>query len=446
VPGPLWTWNARRRGVLSSDGWVDAVIIEVDGRWFLTDTLVHNPGQELDRSATPVAVGRAVRRWLRERSRRPGLTGPAPSEEGWEQFCRDVVGVQASQLQHERSLFVCTRGRVFRCQGEAGALGEWVDVVDRDEAVGTLVVEQLGRQPLQSPVTARASVTQIDGAWHVMATPGLRWTKHVRAASPGALIEAAVPMLDRSEALAAADADPADRFSANTAADRALQQASWVRVSRRRDGTLLLDGDGGFVDVPPDGLEAEVAARLVSARRLTPRQAPSDVGFGPKSAWLAVRGLAVADLVDALGLVDTLPIDGADGIAWAMGEGVVVLMPVDDWTLAAGRDVMLAEDLDVVELSERLDTAVQLFRTHRVVDVHEWRWADRGTLVRSAEFEAGRDPEWMTTGEPTPGEADVGLPDLPTEDDVLAVAGEWSIDPTMLPPLDDVPAVWGRLP
>jgi hypothetical protein len=447
VPGALWTWNARRRGLLSSDGWVDAVIIEVDGRWFLTDSFVHNPGVALDRDSDPAVIGRAVRQWLRTRPRRPGLEDPPPDEELWATFCREVIGVHEANLQRERSLFVCARGHVFRCRAVDGPADDWLDVADEDAAVGALVVEQLMRQPATSPIAAWASVTQLDGGWRVMATPRLVWTKHLFDAPPGRLLEAASAALDRSAELSVGDLDEGDRFQDRTAEDRVLQQACWVPVARRLDGTLILhDEDGGLVEVSPGVLEAEVEARWVAAQAVPVVEPRSEVGFGPKAAWLAVPEVPAAEVADALGLVDTLPIDADDGVAWASTEGVVVFGPVRGWTLAVGHDLLAAEDLDVRGLSRDLGTVVQWFRTHRVVDVHEWTWAERGMLRRSARFEAGRDPEWVTAGLATPGESDVGLPDLPTEDDVLAVAGEWSIDPTRLPPLGDVDGIWGRLP
>jgi hypothetical protein len=283
-----------------------------------------------------------VRRWLRGRPRRPGLTNPPRDGEAWATFCQDVIGVDPADLRRDRSLFVCTRGRVFRCKDPQAGDGAWLEVPDDAAAVGAIVVEQLLRTPLAPPIVA---------------------------SRPASVSEAGEPSSGPS----------------------------------------------------------------------------TESGFGPKTAWLAVSAVAADDLVAALGLVDTLPIDATDGIAWALGEGVVVLPPIDGWTLAAGHDLAVDVELDVAGLSRRLGTVVQAFRTHRVVDVHEWTWAEGGAVRRSAEFQAGRDPEWVTIGEPTPGEADVG-PDPPTEDDVFSVAGEWSIDPTRLPLMRDADAIWGRLP
>jgi hypothetical protein len=303
MPGALWTWSARRRGALSSDGWVDAVIVEVDGRWFLIDTLVDNPGEELDRDASPEVIGRSIRRWLRDRPRRPGLTDRRPDEEAWATFCEQVVGVAPGELRRAPVLVVCSRGRVFRC-----ATGDdWQKVANEDAAVGSLVRAQLEGLPSRSA-------------------------------------------------------------------------------------------------------EAETTPEPVTASTLEPL---AEAGFGPETAWLAVAEAGPDAVCDALGLVDTLPIGVADGIAWAMGEGLVVLPPVDGWTLVAGHDLAVDEAVDVVDLSRRLDTVVQAFRTTAT-------WAEKGAVVREAE------PR--------------------TEDDVLSLAGEWSVDPTCLPEVWEADASWGRLP
>src|SRR5690606_37658747 len=141
------------------------------------------------------------------------------------------------------------------------------------------------------------------------------------------------------------------------------------------------------------------------------------------------------------GLVDVLPIDADDGVAWARNEGVSVLAPIEGWTLAVGRDLLTGTDDDLGRLSRRLGTVVQVFHNDAV---RGWAWAERGQVRRSARYDLGRDPTWLVTGERIDDEPEVD--GAPTEGDVLSAADGWSIDPTRLPALRDVPATWGRLP
>ncbi len=55
--------------------------------------------------------------------------------------------------------------------------------------------------------------------------------------------------------------------------------------------------------------------------------------------------------------------------------------PVDGWVLVAGSGILTTQ-VDPAELSRRLGSQVQLFRTHRVAECHEWFLADGGELIR----------------------------------------------------------------
>ena len=105
------------------------------------------------------------------------------------------------------------------------------------------------------------------------------------------------------------------------------------------------------------------------------------------------------------------------------------------------------ERLDTAALSGALGGEVQLFVTHRVVELHHWERALAGEVVRSFEYlgEKGTVTRWV--GAPDEVERAIGLPasfDLdraPEEDDydvivgeqdVMRVAGAWSVDPTSL--------------
>jgi hypothetical protein len=93
-----------------------------------------------------------------------------------------------------------------------------------------------------------------------------------------------------------------------------------------------------------------------------------------------------------------------------------------------------------VGLSAALHTEVQYFATHRVTELHRWQRAVDGALVRAFGYvgQTGEVTSWR--GEPDPAEREAGLPAvldpdttvLVGENDVLRVAGAWSIDPSTL--------------
>jgi hypothetical protein len=137
------------------------------------------------------------------------------------------------------------------------------------------------------------------------------------------------------------------------------------------------------------------------------------VGFGGKQAWLAVRAGEPAEVLAALGLRDLGTVTWRDGIdlAHLTDDRVAVTPPLPgardtSWVLATGRRLIRPDAaVDVAGLSAALRTEVQFFLTHRVTELHRWQ--------RAAELE-----EETTV--------------LVSENDVLTVAGAWSIDPTTL--------------
>jgi hypothetical protein len=178
-------------------------------------------------------------------------------------------------------------------------------------------------------------------------------------------------------------------------------------------------------------------------------------GFGYKTAWLAVRdgdadavlaqlgGEAIGpigwregihrsyDTPDTVVVTPLLP--GADGGSWLLVAG---------WWLAAGH-----ESIDTAALSRALGREVQLFVTHRVVELHRWERAREGAVVRSFEYIGDQGEVTRWTGALDDVERAIGLPatfDLDRapeeedyavivgEQDVMRVAGAWSVDPTSL--------------
>ena len=92
---------------------------------------------------------------------------------------------------------------------------------------------------------------------------------------------------------------------------------------------------------------------------------------------------------------------------------------------------------DVANLSSAFGEA-QAFATHRVIEYHHWMLAKSGHLIRCFAYigETGR--LLANTGTLTDAESKIKLFKLPqerwqpNESDVMAVAADWSFDPTQL--------------
>ncbi|MBO4210029.1 hypothetical protein [Micromonospora echinofusca] len=186
-------------------------------------------------------------------------------------------------------------------------------------------------------------------------------------------------------------------------------------------------------------------------------------GFGYKTSWLAVRDRTPDQVADALDLRDRRVLDWADGTDRAYRHGVYVTASVPGWTLAHGR-VHIPAGFDateppfadwLTELSRYLGE-VQFFANERVPDYHAWARALDGELLRAYCYVGERDEVSLFLGDPTADEIefDIGIRDrepgwehwsdeqwdvwfdtTPSESDVMAMAGRWSVDPTMI---DDV--------
>jgi hypothetical protein len=172
------------------------------------------------------------------------------------------------------------------------------------------------------------------------------------------------------------------------------------------------------------------------------------VGFGYKQAWLAVREVdtrTAAAAADMLGLRDLGPVRWQEGIDLTyLTDDRVAMTPAlagvggDAWVLVVGRWLLLRYDVDVAHLSAALRTEVQAFASHRVVEAHQWERAVNGLLVRAFGYvgESGEVTRWE--GERDPAEATLGLPAGPHdtvlvgEEDVMRMAGAWSVDPSGL--------------
>ncbi len=197
-------------------------------------------------------------------------------------------------------------------------------------------------------------------------------------------------------------------------------------------------------------------------------RAPSmPVGFGRKCMWLAVRGTDLQAVVEELALTDCRPASWSEGVA-AGYDGtkstVFVTPPLDGWVLVMGTQEPLPNPGLLARLSTRFGEA-QHFATHRGASAGGWSRAIGGDVQRRVEFSDGV----LDVAEGTLSEIEqrIGLrggsqvenraadDDSETskeqvfldEEEVLRVAGAWSLDPSTLDSRDEpvAPGTLGRL-
>jgi hypothetical protein len=157
--------------------------------------------------------------------------------------------------------------------------------------------------------------------------------------------------------------------------------------------------------------------------------------FGYKIDWLAVRSDDPAAVAKSLGLKGK-PAKWSTGVAKAYQDSVFVSPVVRGWVLVVGRLISSYDDgfEDAIKRLSREFGEVQFFGNHRVSSYYAWAKAAKGKLLR---FYRYGDSEVYEVGRQTKDEIelDIGESDedyFPDEDDVMNIAGKWSLNPQEL--------------
>lgn len=230
-------------------------------------------------------------------------------------------------------------------------------------------------------------------------------------------------------------------------------------MHRSKEGTVVPASSSLVLDATPD----------------------SPMGFGYKNAWFAIKTDDSSGVIETLGLDELLPANWCSGLTASYDHydtHVFVSPSVEGWVFVVG--AVLADCGDsrrpdrcspVLEaLGQRYDS-VFFFATHRVVEFHAWARVDRGRITRAyawlgetgvtlwnrgdqTEEERALDFDFFAD-EPPEGEGDAywDRDDLrfPGEEDVIRIAGEWSLSPLALDTMDvpecvgyvgQVPLIW----
>lgn len=175
--------------------------------------------------------------------------------------------------------------------------------------------------------------------------------------------------------------------------------------------------------------------------------------FGYKMSWLAIKNATPEAIIQNLELPDVQVVDWDNGINkvyeyHGRPNNTIFLTPnIRGWVFVVGMYVcdLNKPDGKLEWLKERMTELskvfgeVQAFATHRVSEYHHWILVRDGKVIRCFAFEGGGNGVTHNEGKPTEEEkmfdwdhlADYkhGKPWYPDEDDVMNLAGKWSINP-----------------
>jgi hypothetical protein len=170
--------------------------------------------------------------------------------------------------------------------------------------------------------------------------------------------------------------------------------------------------------------------------------------FGYKMAWLAIKNTNPEEIIQKLQLPDLHSISWASGIEkiyedYGKNSNILITLSVRGWVFIVGWYMYDLNSQDgkleklknrMVELSNVFGE-VQAFATHRVSEYHHWILARKGKIERCFAFSGERGEVLYNEGELTLIEEHLSWNKLkslkwsPNEEDVMNIAGKWSINP-----------------
>lgn len=368
----------------------------------------------------------------------------------WQAFCEQVVGVEVRRYDPEKSARVFYSDGVWHAVVDpSGPEASMPAAPDADVAreLGAMVRGVLDAAAPRWPAIRQVMImTSAGGGLVVMPFVRGELVGPAFPAQPSLLsaVLAALPESDRERDdnpgyAAALDDAGIDRRLLDGCAIVHLEELSTGAARLSVVGTAANPATeqriwlGSAADLPAVCAEAARMIADLLVRHLPPGT-PAGTNFGIKKTWLAVRDSAVEQVAAAIGLTGAEPADWNEGVSAA---GVFVSPTTGGWTFV----VNAARGFDgrsVASLSARLGGAeVQYFGNHRVSDYAEWALAVDGRLVRHV-YCSELSEHVEETGAPTPVEIDLGFSATepgrrwPDQDDVMRVAGAWSLDPNTL--------------
>jgi hypothetical protein len=177
--------------------------------------------------------------------------------------------------------------------------------------------------------------------------------------------------------------------------------------------------------------------------------------FGYKCMWFSIKTENVHQVAETMNLSPLEPCNWAAGIEKAYDGEIFITPAIDGWTMVVGWGLPTGDTPGEVEkvkkvlsqLSNEFGEA-QYFCTHRVSGFHIWMRALNGSVTRAYGYADGEN--LIVEGEPTDFEAELNLINTfseeakkknyylrddishPSEQTVMEIAGNWSVDPSIL--------------
>ncbi|MFC4777349.1 hypothetical protein ACFO9Q_11195 [Paenibacillus sp. GCM10023252] len=168
------------------------------------------------------------------------------------------------------------------------------------------------------------------------------------------------------------------------------------------------------------------------------------VPFGYKVQWLAIQTSDTEHVVRQLELHNVQAANWSSGINSAYDGMVFVSPPVHGWTLVVSTSIPDASNDGLDALLNRIAAnyeSAQYFGSHRVVEYHAWVKIEKGKFTRKFAYSGESGELIWNDGALTEEEkqlnfrvSDISQEDYdklwsPSEEDVMSLAGLWSINP-----------------
>ena len=217
--------------------------------------------------------------------------------------------------------------------------------------------------------------------------------------------------------------------------------------------------------IPSDRTDHQPPSNLTYTAAMSEPDRPTS--FGYKGTWLAVKGNDPQEIAAATGIRKLQPCNWAIGIESAYRDAVFVTPPIDGWVLLPGvagsfpdadsNDGITEVKKLLNDLSIRFGEA-QYFGTHRGVGYVSWLRSINGEIIRAYAHADGN--TLIVEGQPTPIEQQYQLVNTLSEEpgyqeredltyaceeEVMTIAGAWSVNPSTLHERHDLPAGLGLL-
>lgn len=186
------------------------------------------------------------------------------------------------------------------------------------------------------------------------------------------------------------------------------------------------------------------ASEIKRDRSFNPDPTPDNpTPFGYKCVWFVVKSSDSEDVAKTFGLKSPVRCNWKSGIMGAYRGNIFVSPPVNGWIFIVGDELPTLDDPKrkketealLTNLSSKYDEAQQ-YASHRIVGLATWAKASGGIILREYSYLGESGEVLFNIGEKTKEEVEAGIKDgpdfFPGEEEVMNVAGKWSINPQTL--------------